>query len=51
MVIQKSMHFLSNLLKLSKEFNDMKKAFVGLCEKFQFEFLPLHDLSKDESIL
>lgn len=38
-------NFLSNLLI------DMKKAFVGLCEKFQFEFLLLYDLSKDDTIL
>ena len=44
-------NFLSNLLKPNKEFIDMKKAFVGLCEKFQFEFLLLYDLSKDDTIL
>ena len=44
-------NFLSCLLRPDKEYIDLKKAFVGLCEKFQFEFLLLYGLSKRDGTL
>ena len=43
-------NFLWHLIHSNKEFAD-QKIFVALCERFQFEFLLLHKLSKDETIL
>ena len=44
-------NFLSCLVHSNREFEDKKKSFVHLCENFRFEFLLLHGLRKDESIL
>ena len=43
-------NFLSQLLHSNREFSCRKKFFGNLCEHFQFEFLLLYDLRKDETI-
>lgn len=42
-------NFLSNLLKPNKEYIGVKNTFFSLCEKFEFEFLLLYSLSKDDT--
>ena len=44
-------NFLSQLLHSNREFSCRKKLFGNLCEHFQFEFLLLYDVSKDETFL